>query len=228
LEPELRAAIVAEPEPLTAPVDADRERLELRQRAAVGNYLVAALRGRSVTGAERELADELGMDHGDIPFEMWEPTAPAEVSQDAVTGAPSTVGVNLDRLRPAIFAPSILPRLGVEMPRVKSGTYATGTITTSLTAGTHAKGSAAESTAAAFTVTSATPKRISARLSIAIEDVAAVGQANFESVLRENLSLALSDQLDLQGLNGDGTAPNLQGLIGRLTDPTDPTCSQPP
>ena len=79
--------------------------------------------------------------------------------------------------------------------------------------------------AAAFTVTSVTPKRISARLGIRIEDVAAVGQANFEAALRENLSLILSDALDTQGLNGAGgnDGADLTGLFARLTDPTDPT-----
>ena len=77
-----------------------------------------------------------------------------------------------------------------------------------------------DSTAAGFTVTSVTPKRISARLSIQIEDVAAVGQANFESILRENLSLVLSDELDKQAINGNGSAPNLTGIFQRLADPT--------
>lgn len=197
---------------------------ELRASAHVGRFLVAAMRGRSVRGAERELLDELRMDDGQIPVTLWDqPETRASDEGRAVTGAPTTVGVNLDPLQPAVFAPSILPRLGVEMPRVGSGTYATGTITTSVTAGAVAKGDDSPATAAAFTVASATPKRIAARLELAVEDIAAVGQANFESVLRDNLSLVLSDQLDLQGLNGDGTAPNVQGLIGRLTDPTDPT-----
>ena len=227
IEPELRAAIVAEPDPVTAPAvsgSEDRDRLELRSKVSVGQYLLAAMRGRSVDGAERELLDEAGLADGAIPLELWE-TNPVEQRADAVSGAPGTVGVNLDRLQPAIFAPSILPRLGVAMPRVKSGTYATGTITTSLTAGSHGKGDAAQASAAAFTVSSATPKRISARLAIAIEDVAAVGQANFESVLRENLSLVLSDELDKQGLNGTGgnSGKDLVGIFHRLTDPTAPT-----
>ena len=55
--------------------------------------------------------------------------------------------------------------------------------------------------------------------------MAAVGQANFEAVLRENLSLVLSDALDEQGLNGTGgnSDADLMGLFARLTDPTDPT-----
>ena len=227
IEVELRAAIIAEPDPVVtgAPATEDRDRLELRSKASVGRYLLAAMRGRSVQGAERELLDEAGLDDGNIPLELWDTTPGVEQRADTVSGAPSTVGVNLDRLRPAVFAPSILPRLGVEMPRVQSGTYASGTITTSLTAAAQAKGDAAEASAAAFTVTSVTPKRISARLSIAIEDVAAVGQANFESILRENLSLALSDELDDQGLNGAGgnSGKDLVGVFHRLTTPTAPT-----
>ena len=204
----------------------DRERLELRQRASVGRFLLAALRGRSPDGAEAELQAEAGVEG--IPLELWDTATEARAAEtraDAPTGAPGTVGVNLDRIRPAVFAHAVLPRLGVEMPRVASGTYASATISTSLTAASQAKGGAAEATAAAFTVTSVTPKRISARLGIRIEDVAAVGQANFEAALRENLSLILSDALDSQGLNGAGgnSGADLTGLFARLTDPTDPT-----
>ena len=53
--------------------------------------------------------------------------------------------------------------------------------------------------------------------------MAAVGQENFESILRENLALVLSDQLDDQAINGNGTAPNLTGIFERLTDPGAPT-----
>ena len=223
IEVELRAAIIAEPDPVTSPASdsTDRDRLELRSKASVGRYLLAAMRGRSVQGAERELLDEAGLEDGTIPLELWNTNRPVEQRADTVSGAPGTVGVNLDRLRPAVFAPSILPRLGVEMPRVGSGTYASGTITTSLTAASQAKGGAASASAAAFTVTSVTPKRISARLAIAIEDVAAVGQANFESILRENLSLALSNELDKQGLNGTGgnSGNDLVGVFHRLHRP---------
>ena len=66
------------------------------------------------------------------------------------------------------------------------------------------------------------PKRISARLGIRIEDVAAVGQANFELILREHLSLVLSDELDDQAINGDGSAPSLKGVFQNLTDPAAP------
>ena len=86
-------------------------------------------------------------------------------------------------------------------------------------------GAARESTAATLTPKTTTPHRVSARLSIRIEDVAAIGTPTFESALRENLMLAMSDQLDKLGLNGDPstTAAEPQGLLSQLTDPADPT-----
>ena len=225
LEGKYRAAVIAEGDAekraLESEPDAElRERLELRGRASLGAYLRAALSGRRVDGPERALQQAAGIGDG-VPLELWD-TAQPEHRADLATAAPGTVGINLDRIRPAVFAQSILPRLGVEMPRVESGTYASATISASLTAGSHAKGAAAQASAATFTVQSVTPKRISARLGIRIEDVAAVGQQNFEGILRENLSLVLSDALDSQGLNGAGAGSDLVGIFERLTTPADP------
>ena len=194
LERQLRAAQIAadtegEAETRTAAPDTEmRERIELRGKAMLTNYILAAARGRMVDGAEAELCAAAGVQG--IPLELWDLPAPTE--QRAATGAPGTVGVNLDAIRPAVFANSIAPRLGIEMPRVMSGTYASATIADSTSAGARTKGADAAATAATFTVTSVTPKSISARLSLQIEDIAAVGQANFEPILRENLSLKLS------------------------------------
>ena len=194
-----------------------RERIELRTTAQLTNYLLAAARGRLVGGAEAELAAAAGV--SGIPLELWD--IPQE--HRAVTNAPATVGINLDPIRPAVFANSIAPRLGIQMPRVMSGTYATGTITGSQDATALAKSGAAVGVAGAITVTTATVKRISARLELTLEDIASIGQGNFESILRENLSLALSDELDNQMLNGDGQAPNLKGLFNvLLPDPAAP------
>ena len=199
-----------------------RERRELRSKASLTEFLLARMQGRMVQGPEAELAAAAETRDGAIPIELWdtpETIDPERRQTDTVSAAPGTVGVNLDRIRPAVFANSIAMRLGVEMPRVQSGTFASATISTSLTATAEAKSGRADASAAAFTVTSVTPKRISARLAIAVEDVAAVGQANFESILRENLSLVLSDELDDQMINGNGTAPNLTGIFERLTGP---------
>ena len=204
-----------------------RERIELRSKASLAEYLTAAARGRMVAGAEHELSAAAGVNG--IPIELWDIPVPAEqrsAEHRAVTPAPGTVGVNLDPVRPAVFASSIASRLGIEMPRVASGTYATATITGSQSAAAKQKSphadAAAVATAGALTVTTATPKRVSARLELTLEDIAAIGQANFESILRQNLSLVLSDELDDQAINGDGAAPNLTGMFERLSNPAAP------
>ena len=223
IEAQLRAALLSEADTEqraleSTPDAAQRERLELRSRASLTNYLKARMSGLLPSGAEAELNAAAEVSDG-IPLELWD----TEQRADAPTGAPGTVGVNLDRIRPAVFANSIAPKLGIEMPRVQSGTYASATITTSLTAAAKAKSAAADSSAAAFTVTAVTPKRISARMSVTLEDIASVGQGNFESILRENLSLVLSDELDKQMINGTGASNSLTGILKGLDDPTVPT-----
>ena len=224
LERQLRAAQIAadtegEAETRTAAPDTEmRERIELRGKASLTEFMLARMQGRAVTGAEAELCAAAGVQG--IPLELWD--VPATAEQRAATEAPGTVGVNLDAIRPAVFANSIAPRLGIEMPRVMSGTYASATIATSTAAAALDKGGVADATAATFEVTAVVPKRISARLSLQIEDIAAVGQANFESILRENLALVLSDELDDQVINGNGTAPSLTGIFERLSAPVAP------
>ena len=234
IEPEYRAALVAEGEELAESRAAAgdgtpemRERMTLRGRARLSNYVLAAARGRMADGAESELAQAAGVTG--IPLELWDVPVPGEqrsAESRAVTPAPGTVGINLDPIRPAVFATSIAARLGIDMPRVSSGTFATATITTSQAAAAKQKSphadAAAVATAGALTVESASPKRISARLELALEDIAAVGQENFESILRQNLELAIADEFDDQAINGGGAAPNLSGMFEALDNPAAP------
>ena len=231
LEVRHRTALIAEDKALDdakagagEPDAEQRERVELRSKAKLTNYLTAAARGRMPDGAEAELQGAAAV--SGIPLELFDvPTAEqrqAGAEHRAITPAPGTVGINLAPIRPAVFANSIAARLGIEMPRVASGTYATATITTSAAPAALTKSAETMATAGALTVTTATPKRVSARLELTLEDIAAVGQSNFESILRQNLSLALSDALDNQAINGDGNAPNLKGMFNVLTDPGAP------
>ena len=100
LERQLRAARVAveleEGEQRQAAAEAGpdaelRERIELRSRASLVNYITAALRGRAPDGAEAELQAAAKVAHGGIPMELWDVPKP-EQRADAPTAAPSTVG----------------------------------------------------------------------------------------------------------------------------------------
>ena len=231
-ERQLRAARAAvEEEDRSATIDKGaaapdaelRERIELRGRARFGAYIAAALQGRGVSGAEAEYAAACGAPAGHVPLELFEADRP-EVRADAPTESPTTgLGATLAPIQPFVFSESIAPRLGIAMPQVGSGAYSEATISTSLSAAAKAKGDPQESTAAVLTTVTANPRRIAARLTIQMEDVAQIGVANFEAALRMNAVQKLSDVYDTQCISGNGTAPNVNGLINQLTNPTDPT-----
>ena len=242
IEGEYRAALTAEGADLETRQDTaggldaeQRERLELRGRVSIGAFIAAALRGRVPIGAEAELQQAAGVDG--IPMEAFDTRAvlEARAARDAgrehraVTQAPGTVGINLDPIRPAVFAPSIADKLMIEMPTVPSGTYATGTLSSTAgsvaTADAVAKSADVPQTAGSITVGTTTPKRVGASLGLTLEDIAAVGQANFEAVLRENISLVLSDELDDQMINGDGSNNDLTGIFERLGNPSAPAAN---
>ena len=227
VETRRRAAIIAEDaavETTTTEVDTEaRERVELRGRASLGRYLSAAFAGRAPDGVEGEFAAACGSAPGQIPLDLFEADRPVEMRADAVSPAGSTTGQTLAPIQPYVFAASIAGRLGITMPAVGSGSHSWARISTPLTAGAAAKGSARESTAAALTAVTASPRRISARLTVEAEDVAAIGTASFEPALRSNLQGALADAYDAQCVNGDGQAPNVHGLIPQLAAATAPT-----
>ena len=223
-EAQLRAAIASAPDadPAIVPtVDPEvRERLKLRARSSLGRYLVASLTGQQIAGAEAEY--QAACKVPGIPIDLFEQDR--EIRADVASGVPATgAGATLAPIQPFVFAQSIAPMLGIEMPSVGSGSYSEMTISTALSAAAKAKGAKQDSTAAVLTPATATPRSIRGRLTLNLEDIAAIGQANFESALRQNAQAVVSDALDTQVISGDGSAPNLDGLINQLTNPTDPT-----
>ena len=238
IEPEIRAAVAAEAAERAAleeearkanpddGVDPEtRERNELAKKARLGSYVLAAISGRRVDGPEAELRAALNMGDDAIPTACMDVEHRARLVEEhrAITPAPGTVGINMGMVQPFVFAASIAERLGIEIRDVPSGSYAIPVISTQpSTAAPKAKGAAADATAGALTVASATPKRIPARLTLALEDVAAVGTESFEEGLRQALQGQLSHSLDNQIINGSGTAPNLDGLINQLGNPDAP------
>ena len=228
-EAQLRAAIASSPDadpavdPTVDPtVDPEvRERLELRGRASFGRYLAAdadrsasgRARGRVPSGEQRcrvsrsTSSSRTGLSRSEL-------TRPAAYRQPGP-------GPHSHRFSRSWSLQSIAPMLGIEMPSVGSGAYSEMTISTSLTAAAKAKAGKQESTAAVLTPTTANPRSIRGRLTLNLEDIAAIGQTNFESALRQNAQAVVSDALDTQVITGNGTAPNLDGLINQLTDPTE-------
>ena len=235
VELRMRAAMIAEDaeRQTNGPtVDAElRERIGLRGRARLGNFLLAAARGALPNGAEAELFAASGIKTG-IPIDLWESSdlgalelrSRLALETRVVTPAPATgTGTHVQAIQPAIFDPSILSSLRIDLPSAESGAFSEMVIGTPPTAAPRAKSAQFVATAGALTAVTATPRRISAAVETTLEDVAAVGTPSFESSLKAATSMALSAQLDQQGVNGDGTAPAVDGLVHQLTRGNAPT-----
>ena len=182
----------------------------------MSKFLFAGMGQRRVDGAEAELMQATGSPERSIPFACFE--SRFEVRADVVTAAPAeAAGVNSNMIVPSVFSDSIAVALGISMPPAASGPWVLPKIGTDLSAAAIVKGAAAEATAGVLTIASTTPHRLTARLATLAEDVAQVGASDFDSALKMNLRQVLGNTLDKAILNGDGTAPNISGLLDQLT-----------
>ena len=201
----------------TNPDPEERERQEILGKARLGNTLRAVMDGRPLQGAENELRSAYGLsgDH-EIPHELFEPREAKD--QRAATDAPATgTQVNEQPVQPFIYKEGVAGFLGIDMPQVGGGTASHPVLTTGTPAGMKEKGGAADETAAAFTISTSTPKRVTGSFRVRVEDMAIFPQ--LEDSLRRDIPMSLSNAVEEQILNGDGVAPNINGLLQRLTDP---------
>ena len=195
----------------------ERERQEILGKARLGNAIRAVIYGKPLTGAESELraAFSLSEDH-EIPHELFEAREAKE--KRAATDAPATgTQVNEQPVQPFIYKEGVAGFLGIDMPQVGGGTASHPVLTTGTPAGMKEKGAAADETEAAFTISSSTPKRVTGSFRVRVEDMALFPQ--LEDSLRRDIPQSLSNAIEEQLLNGDGVAPNINGLLKRLTDP---------
>ena len=217
-EPELRAALAAEDdkqEVVTTTDDPEtRERLELRGRAQDEGLLTILMNGRRPSGAVAEYLQAHECNERQIPLHYTVRPAAPSLEERALTPPPTSgTGVNLEAIQQMIFPDGLAARLGVELKMVESGVFSTATITTGVPATAVAKSAAADATAGVLTATTSDVKRISASITMAEEDIASVGQTNYESALMEHVNLSLQNGHDGFLLTGTGVAPIPKGIL---------------
>ena len=219
-EPELRAALKAasdEDDAATTTTDTSdpetRERLELRAKTGIGDFLKAACSGGAVTGAAAEFAAACHVPtSGHLPMALF-PATTAPTEQRAITPGPNVKGA-LQPSVPYVFERSAAASLGIMMPGVASGAVQIPKITTAPPADTLAKDGAAPSTAAAVTLENQSPVRIAGAFEVRVEDLA-VWPA-MEEALWQSMQGAMSNELDEETFNG--AAGSLNGLFTQATD----------
>ena len=210
LEPEIRAAILVEPDPettITKTSDPEqRERIELRSKTGLADFLSAAAGGREVSGAAREYAASVGCSPlNRLPLDIFRNGQP---ETRAVTAGPAVDGP-VEPAVPYVFESSAAATLGIQMPQHGPGAVQVPRVTTAPPADTLAKDAAAPSTAAVIALDSQTPKRISGQFEVRAEDLAVFPA--LEAVLGESIRGALSNELDEEVFNG--AAAGLNGLF---------------
>ena len=213
-ESQLRAAVAADfsVTPAGDPVDSEiRERLELRAKTGIGDFLAAAAGGAAVAGAAAEYAAACGVPVvGHLPmaiFTRTPPTAPT-VETRAITPGPAVKGA-LQPTVPYVFERSAAASLGIMMPTVPIGQVQIPKISTAPPADTLAKDGAAPSTAASVTLVNQAPVRIAGSFEVRVEDLAVM--PTLESALSESMQGSMSNELDESTFNG--ASGELNGLF---------------
>ena len=201
-----RALTVAGDDPADPPADHPVRAVEARA------YLQAVAAGRVLDGAERELNDELELGDDWLPLDALE--------ERAVTPAPTDVPRTSGSIAARVFASTAAARLGIQFPTVPAGERVYVAMATGATPGRLAKSAEATAPAGSLTTVKLEPGRTSGALEFQIEDAAAL--AGLEDAIRADLRGSLAESVDAQVIAGNGTAPNVDGLLEHGTAPTAP------
>ena len=199
-----------------------RERRELVERVELREYLIEASTGREAVGAARELRSAVFGDKARpflVPWEILDPGP--EVRADAATAAPATTGSSQATVLGRVFSAGIASYLGVDLPSVPSGDANFPVLSAGVSPSIVAKGTVKDAEAGTIVGTTLEPRRLTARYLFSVEDAARLH--GLEEALRADLSGALSSAMDAQILNGNGTAPNVDGFLNEITAPAIPT-----
>ena len=216
-ERQLRAATIAgDGERAVTTDDSEaRERRALCVKSGVFAWVKSAVSGRPIEGRERELSDAYKQ-NGLMPLALFDLDRPAAPVEDrAVTPGVQAIEVARPTV-PYVFERSVSAMLGVTFPGVAAGAANFPVVTTKVPADTLAKDAAAPDTAAAFTLTTRTPKRVSGSFEVRREDMAV--QPDIESSLRMAIGGSLRDELDDQVIGGAGSGGDLNGLFNQASD----------
>ena len=202
IEPEIRAAIIAAPDPEEAETveTGDAESRELRQltgRANAGAIILAVTEKRNTIGAELELQQHHKLAENQIPLDLLR----VERRAAGVTTAPTNVGTNQAEIQAPVFANGAGAFLGITRPTVAAGDAVYPVLATRPdVGGPHADSSDVPETDSTFDADLLAPERVQA--STMYRRVDAARFPNMDSALRMALNSGLTEKLDYEVLRG--------------------------
>ena len=202
-EPELRAALAAEPNPDETRVSGDAETRELAQlteRANVGDILSGTFEKRQTSGAAAELQKHHGIGSHQIPLSMLR--IDRGVEERAAATVPASIGdASQAEVITPVFASGDGAFMGIERPTVPVGDAAYPVLSTMpAVKGPFTDSTEAAQTDAEFVATNLSPERLQASFSYRRTDAARF--AGLDAALRLALNGGLQEKLDQQAING--------------------------
>ena len=217
LEPELRAALVAEESEQRQAAEnfqdgqrpEDRELRSLIDGARLADVVEGVVERRATDGRTAELQGHLGLHSGQVPLELL------RIEDRAVTPAPTNTGASQAEIVQPVFAMGDLAFLNVRQEVVPAGDAVFPVLTTRPTVKTHDDSTSVDETTGAFTAVNLAPQRTQASFFFRRQD--GVRFAGMEDALRQALSSALSEELDKLFMAEMVKAANMGGL-GPATD----------
>ena len=202
IEPEIRAAIIAAPDPEEAETveTGDAESRELRQltgRANAGAIILAVTEKRNSIGAELELQQHHKLSENQIPLDMLR----IEDRAAGVTTAPTNVGTNQAEILQPVFSSGAGAYLGITRPTVAAGDSVYPVLATRPdVGGPHSDSTDVPETDSTFDSDLLAPERVQA--STMYRRVDAARFPNMDSALRMALNSGLTEKLDYEVLRG--------------------------
>ena len=222
LESELQAALLIEPEP-TETRDADtsegREIRQLIEQSELSAYFNSVLGETALDGAERELRQAL---LGDDARENWAPLDLLETRAVTPVAAAAVTEGNQQPIAGRVFARSVPGLLSIPMPTVAAGSAGYPHLASGTTFSNQQPSGEQAAVAGSFGGSELNPIRATASYEYRTEDE--VKLVGVEDSLRRDLSAGLSNHFSDQVVNGNGTAPNVSGILNAVsaTPGTDP------
>ena len=199
LEPELRAALVAEGDAEQRAAEnfqegQNPEDVELRALIAgstLADVIEATIERRATTGRTSEYQQHLNLGSTQVPLALLRDRG---VEFRQVTPAPSNTGASQAEIVQPVFATGDLQFLSISQDTVPSGQSVHPVLTTRPTVKTHADSTSVDETTGAFTATALAPERTQASFFFRRTD--GVKFPMMEDSLRMSLSSALAENLD--------------------------------
>ena len=199
---------------------------ELAQRVELRNYLSRFAEGKAVEGAEAELNQGLKLNgETHVPLAALDPGPEARADAEPPTGtsAPDTQYTTGAIVR-RVFARTNVGFLGVPSPSVGLGVALYPILASTATAAMKAANAGQDAGAYTLSTKLIKPSRATARFLFNMENDALIGP-QLEAALRDDLRGQIGALRDAQILGGNGTAPNLNGVVTQLTAATAATAA---